>query len=68
MGEHVKNTCVDELREIRIGREEEDDIVEWDGADEVEEEPSLEIMDGDQPWVEDDLVGEIIGNNSCRII
>ena len=41
--------CVYELGDARLGREEEDDVVERERGHEVEQEPGLEVMDGDPP-------------------
>ena len=43
--------CVDELCDARLGREEEDDVVERERGHEVEQEPSLEVVDGDPPRI-----------------
>ena len=43
--------CVDELGDARLGREEEDDVVERERGHEVEQEPSLEEVDGDPPRI-----------------
>ena len=66
-------TCVNELRDVSVGREEQDDVcsvqqddvVEWNGADEVQQEPRLDVVDGDLPRLEDDLVGEIVRDDTC---
>ena len=66
-------TCVNELRDVSVWREEQDDVcsvqqddvVEWNGADEVQQEPRLDVVDGDLPRLEDDLVGEIVRDDTC---
>jgi len=51
---------------IGTGGEEEHDVVERNGTDEIEQEPSLEVVLGDLTRVEDDFVGEIVGDDTCR--
>ena len=51
---------MNELSEVSLRWEEEDDVVEGDGADEVEEEPGSQVMLGDLLGIQDDLVGEVI--------
>lgn len=55
-----------ELRNVGIGREEQDDVVERNGADEIEQEPRLEVVLGDLARLEDNLVSEIVGNDTCN--
>lgn len=59
-------TCVNDLRDVCLGRHEQDDVVERYGADEVEEEPGLQVVLGDLARVQDDLVREVIGDDSCN--
>lgn len=51
---------MDELCDVRIWREEEDDVVQWDGADEVQEEPRLQVMFGDLPRLQDYVVCKVV--------
>lgn len=53
-------TGMDELCDVRIWREEEDDVVQWDGADEVQEEPRLQVMFGDLPRLQDYVVCKVV--------
>ena len=40
--------------------EDEEDVVERDGADEVEEEPCADVVARDQPWVDDHLFAVVL--------
>jgi len=55
-----------ELRNVGIGREEQDDVVKRNRADEIEQEPCLEVVLGYLTRLEDDLVSEIVGNDTCN--
>ncbi len=59
-------TCVNELSDVGLGREEEDDVVERDGADQVEEEPRLQVVQRDLLRLQDDLVREVVRDDSCN--
>jgi len=54
-----------ELCEVGVGREKQDDVVERNGADEVEQEPRLDVVLGNLARLEDDLVGKIVGDDTC---
>ena len=43
----------------------EEDVVEWDGADEVEEEPGPHVVPGDQLWVKDHLLAVVRLHYPC---
>ena len=49
-----------DLRDIGLGREQQDDIVERHWADEVQEEPGLQVVNGDLTWFQDDLVRKVV--------
>jgi len=53
------------LSEIGIGREKQDDVVERNGADEIEQEPRLEVVFSNLTRLEDDFVSEIVGDDTC---
>ena len=53
-----------ELSNVGVGREKQDDVVERNGADEIEQEPRLEVVLGNLARLEDDLVSEIVGNDT----
>ena len=57
--------CVHKLGDARLGREEEDDLVERERGHEVEQEPSLEVVDGDPPRLKDHLVCVVVRYDSC---
>ena len=50
-----------ELRGTGFRSEEDDDVVQWQRTDEVEEKESLQVVLGDQPWLQDHLVGVVVG-------
>lgn len=54
-----------ELSEIGVGREQQDDVIERNGTDEVEKEPRLDVVFSDLARLEDDFVGEIVGDDTC---
>ena len=55
-----------ELSDACVWRDEEDDVIERNGTDEVEEEPGPHVMHGDLARLEDDLVCEIVGNYAWK--
>ena len=57
-----------ELREVGVGRKKQDDVVERNGADKVEEEPRLDVVLGNLARLQDDLVGEIVGDDTCSAV
>ena len=54
-----------ELCDIDGGPEQEDDVVERHGADEVQEEPRLEVTSRDLARFQDNLVGEVVRYDAC---
>jgi len=62
----VKMTSRDAMKIIGTGGEEEHDVVERHGADEIEQEPRLEVVLRDLTRIENDLVGEIVSDDTCR--
>ena len=51
---------MNELGDVGIRREEEDDVVQWDGADEVQEEPRLQVVLGNLPRLQDYVVCKVV--------
>ena len=45
--------------------EDEENVVERDGADEVEEEPRADVVPGDEPRVDDHLLAVVLLHYSC---
>ena len=60
-------TGVQQLCDVGGGGEQQDDVVERHGADEVEEEPRLEVAFGDLPGLEDDLIREVVRDDPCNV-
>lgn len=52
--------CDRQSRTPRYLVEYEEDVVKWHRGDEVEEEPGLQVVPGDELWVEDDLFGVVL--------
>ena len=55
-----------ELRQTGVGREQKNNVVQRNGTDEIEKEPTLEIVLGDFARFEDDFVGEVVRNDTCK--
>ena len=53
-------TGVNDLRDAGVRRDEQNQVIERYGADEVQSEPRLQIMHGNLARLEDDFVGEIV--------
>lgn len=47
--------------------EDEEDVIKWDGTDQVQEEPRPQIVPGYQLRVQDDLLRVILLHNTCFI-
>ena len=56
-----------QLRDVGCGGEQQDDIVERHGTDEVQEEPRFEVAFRNLPWLEDNLVGKVVRYDPCLI-
>ena len=59
------DTGVQEVTEAGVGREEQDEVVERDGADEVEQEPGAHVASSDLVRLQDDLVRKIVRYDTC---
>ena len=59
---------MNDLRDVGLWREEQDDVVERDGADEVEEEPRLDVMLGNLTRLQNDFIGEVVRNDTYNNI
>ena len=58
-------TGVQELTETGVGREEQDEVVERNGADEVQQEPGPHVAPRYLVRLQDDLVGEVVRYDAC---
>ena len=54
------------LRYARFRREEQNDVVKRQRADKIDDEPSLEVANGDQFRLEHDLVELLVGYEPCN--
>ena len=53
-----------ELGDAGVWRDEEDEVIEREGADEVQQEPRPQVMFGDLLRLQNDVVREVIRYNS----
>lgn len=58
------STCVHHLCDVGVGRQSKDDVVEWDGADEIDEEPRSEVVSRDRDRFHDDIFNELVGDDT----
>jgi len=59
-------TGVYQLTKVGVRREEQDEVVERDWADQIQQEPWSQVASGDLVRFQYDLVGEIVGNDSWQ--
>ena len=53
-----------QLTEAGVGREQQNEVIERDGADEVQEEPRADVASSDLVRLQDDLIGKVISNDT----
>ena len=63
---HRYATCMEELADVFLGVPHDEDVVHGHRADQVEEEPGLDVLPGDQLGVQDDFVREVIEDYTWR--
>jgi len=56
---------VQQLTETGVGREEQDEVVKWNGADQIQQEPRPYVAASYLVRLQDYLVGEVIGYDTC---
>jgi len=61
----VHSTGVQELAEAGVRREEKDEVVEGNGADEVEHEPRAHVAARYLVRLQDDLVRKVVRYDTC---
>ena len=55
-----------DLGDVSPWREEKDHVIQWNGADQVQHKPRLQVMDGNLTRFKDNLIRKVVCDNPLK--